>query len=77
MSDFNFSLLLKESSPSKHNTNISSIQFNDKAMLQSLLKEFRDVFPDDLPPGLPHERTQRMVFISTLAVNLLVNHHID
>ena len=47
MSYFNYYLLLKESSPSKHNTNISSIQFNDKAMLQLLLKEFRDVFPDD------------------------------
>ena len=40
MSHFNSSLLLKESSPSKHNTNISSIQHNDMAKLQSLLKEY-------------------------------------
>ena len=35
MTHFNSSLLLNESSPSKHNNNISSIQHNDKAQLQS------------------------------------------
>lgn len=52
------SLTLKESSPSMHNNeNISSIHNDVTAMLPSLLKEFKDVFPDDLPPGLPLEST--------------------
>lgn len=51
------SLILKESSPSLHSKgNISSIQYNSKAKMQSFLNEFRDVFSDDLPPGLPPER---------------------
>ena len=56
MTHLNASLLLKESSSSKHNNNIS-FNNNDQAQLQSLLKDYKDVLPDDLPPGLPPERT--------------------
>lgn len=50
-------LILKEPSPSVHTNpaTISTTSNKVNAMLQSLLTNFRDVFPNDLPPSLLHE----------------------
>ena len=52
------SLTLKESSSAMHSLNgkHSSNQFNVDNVMQQLLKDYQDVFPDDLPPGLPPDR---------------------
>ena len=53
------SLLLKETSSTMHssNVNLSSNQTNVTSLVQKLLNDYKDVFPADLPPGLPPDRT--------------------
>ena len=53
------SLLLKEPSSAMHssNVNLSSNQTNVTSLVQKLLNDYKDVFPADLPPGLPPDCT--------------------
>ena len=53
------SLLLKEPSSAMHssNVNLSSNQTNVTSLVQRLINDYKDVFPADLPPSLPPDRT--------------------
>ena len=59
-SSFSSSLSLKVNSSTPHASinkySYYSLSRHAMQRLQMLLKEYEDVFPQDLPPGLPHDR---------------------